>query len=38
MVRVTAITEQTNQKNKFESVVKQRFQIYSWLRVERKVL
>jgi|GEM_PF-1694804 len=31
-----AITDQTNHKNKLESVAKQRFQVYSWFGFERK--
>jgi hypothetical protein len=35
---LTAITDQTNYKKKFESVASQRFQIFSWFGFERKAL
>jgi hypothetical protein len=35
---ITAITDQTDHKNNFESVASQRFQNYSWFRFERKAL
>jgi hypothetical protein len=34
----TAIADQTNYKNNFESVAKQRLQNYSWFGFERKAL
>jgi hypothetical protein len=35
---LTAIADQTNHKNNFESVASQRFQNYSWFGFERKAL
>jgi hypothetical protein len=35
---LTAIADQTNHKNNFESVASQRFQNYSWLGFEHKAL
>jgi hypothetical protein len=35
---LTTIADQTNHKNNFESVAKQRFQNYSWFGFERKAL
>jgi hypothetical protein len=34
----TAIADQTNHKNNFESVASQRFQNYSWFGFDRKAL
>jgi hypothetical protein len=37
-ITLTAIADQTNHKNNFESVASQRFQNYSWFGFERKAL